>query len=61
MMPFGFGDDWVTSGWSRHPNTGDWIEMGASAGVTMDPPPMPPELGLHDVAAKLNELEGRLK
>jgi hypothetical protein len=56
-----FGPDWVTSGWSRMPNTGEWVEMGASAGVTMNPSPMPPELSIHNVARKLNELEAENK
>src|SRR5271157_4384573 len=54
-----FPADLVTDGWSREPNTGKWTEMGASAGITINPPPMPPELTIHQVADKLNELESR--
>lgn len=51
--------NWITDGWSRHPNSRRWVELGGTTGITIDPPPLPPELGIHDVAAKLNELESQ--
>jgi hypothetical protein len=53
--------NWITSGWSRKPNTGEWVELGASKGITVDPPPLPPQLGIHDVAAELNKREAEIK
>ena len=54
-----FAPDWVTCGYS-HGAGNKWIEVGASASVHSDPPPNPPELGLHEVADKLNALEAEI-
>lgn len=56
-----FGDDWVTAGWGREPNTRKWQEYGASKGITIDPPPLPPELGIHDVAEALNTRDAQIQ
>lgn len=48
------------TGWSRHPNASEWEEMGASTGITVDPPPLPPEIGLQDVARELNARDARI-
>jgi len=55
-MPY--PEDWVTRGYSRH--NGKWLEMGGEACIKVTPPPLPPQLGLHDVADKLNELEAEI-
>lgn len=50
-----FAEDWVTFGWSKGPD-GKWIELGSSAAVHASGPEVPPELTIHEVADKLNEL-----
>jgi hypothetical protein len=50
-----YASDWVTQGWGRV--NGTWVELGQSATVTAAADAVHPELGIHDVAAKLNELE----
>ena len=52
-----FADGWVTSGWTKV--NGVWYECGSIPQVTTDAPDMTPELTIHQVAAKLNELEAR--
>jgi hypothetical protein len=50
-----FAAGWITAGWARDPNTREWIEVGTAVG---EPPgTVAPELGIHDVAEKLNSLE----
>lgn len=57
-----FSDDWITSGWSREPNTRKWIELGKSASVTVGgDEKVPPEIAAHDVADELNELESQIQ
>jgi len=51
-----FADDWITKGWSRGPE-GKWIELGQSARITVEEELAPPQLGIHDVAEFLNNLE----
>ena len=51
------GDYWMTRGWSRGPED-RWIELGSS--VKTHPAPADPELGIHQVAEKLNYLEHEL-
>ncbi len=51
-----FAENWVTAGWSRGPG-GEWIELGAVAGIRSDPQPAKPEIGVHDIAVILNALE----
>ena len=55
-MVIKFAPDWITAGYGHDPD-GQWIELGQAGSVKCTPPPRPPELGLHDVADKLNALE----
>ena len=50
---FAFG--WVTKGWSRKDEV--WIELGSVGGLSLSK--VPPEISIHDVAKRLNELEGK--
>ena len=53
-----FCEDWVTSGYGRAPNTNEWIELGKSAALQIEPiPTIQPELSVHAVATKLNWFE----
>jgi hypothetical protein len=53
-----YPEDWVTTGWSKGPDH-KWIELGHSAAVHASGPEVPPELTVHEVADKLNELTDR--
>jgi hypothetical protein len=53
-----FADDWITKGWSKI--NGQWIELGHSASVTASGEGTPAQVGLHDVAGRLNKLETAL-
>lgn len=58
MTSDAFPANFMTTGWSRiH---GRWVECGHSRGVESTDV-SPPELGIHDVAGKLNELEEHRK
>lgn len=50
-----YSSDWIPDGWTRV--NGKWMEMGHDRQVTSTPPPLPPELRIHEVASRLNFLE----
>jgi len=43
------------AGWSKH--KGEWIEIGGDCEVKITPPPLPPQISMFEIPAKLAELE----
>jgi hypothetical protein len=58
-MTSDFAPGWVTKGWSRINDV--WYELGSIPQVITDSPDIPPELTIHQIADKLNELEAQIK
>lgn len=56
----GFAEDWITSGWTRDTD-GQWVECGHSAAIRARFGIGEPELKIHDIAGRLNELERQLE
>ena len=51
-----FADGWITRGWSLV--DGKWVEIGEVPGVEIGGVTATPDLTIHEVADKLNQISG---